>query len=91
MKPTTAELLVNQSPLQGMERRLRPKHVCELAGVKKSYLYQMIRDGDFPPPLKDGKISFWPASEVEQWVRDSIANAERGVVPVIKKEAVSNG
>ncbi len=51
------------------ERLLRLPHVLALSGFKKTKLYQMIKIGDFPCPIKLGKrISVWPQSKIDEWL-----------------------
>jgi predicted DNA-binding transcriptional regulator AlpA len=46
------------------EQRLRIPRVCELTGWSRATLYRRVRDGKFPPPERDGDISFWRAAVV---------------------------
>lgn len=50
-------------------RSLRLPQVLEIAGVRKSKLYQMIRRGEFPAPAKLGRASLWSESKVLDWQR----------------------
>ncbi|WP_170578434.1 helix-turn-helix transcriptional regulator [Ruegeria arenilitoris] len=36
-------------------RLLRPNEVTRLTGLSKSQIYQMVKDGDFPPFIKVAK------------------------------------
>lgn len=47
---------------------LRAKEVCERLGVKKTKLYALLGEGDFPRPAKLGKASVWPEHEVEAFM-----------------------
>ena len=47
------------------ERRLRVAAVMEKMGYKRTHLYQRIREGAFPAPRKEGKISYWLESELD--------------------------
>ena len=49
---------------------LRPKHVAQLFGISVSELYNRIEDGRIPKPLKDGKMSMWPVSEIREILRN---------------------
>ncbi len=40
---------------------------------RKSFIYQAIRDGRFPRPVKIGSSTSFVESEVEDWIRDQIA------------------
>ena len=43
---------------------LRIRQVLGETGDSRSWLYQRVKDGKFPAPLKVGAISKWPAREV---------------------------
>jgi prophage regulatory protein len=54
-------------------RFLRLKEVLVICGKSRSSVYDAIKKGDFPKPVKlSGKSSGWIKSEVEQWVVDCI-------------------
>lgn len=51
------------------ERLLRRHEVEGLIGLKRSKLYQMVREGVFPKPVRLGsKAVAWRASEVAAWI-----------------------
>ena len=53
------------------ERLLRRSDVADLTSIKaNSTLYDMIRRGEFPPPVKLGRSSAWRESEVRQWIAE---------------------
>ena len=41
--------------------------------LSKAKLYGMMRDGEFPKPIKYGRSSFWLESDVDKWV-DELCN-----------------
>lgn len=45
---------------------LRQKDIEAKKGLPKSTMYDMIKDGLFPKPLKKGRSSFWDAQEVDK-------------------------
>ncbi len=48
---------------------LRIIDVIEAVGVKKSTIYQWVKDGKFPSPLRLGTRSVgWRQSDVESWL-----------------------
>ena len=47
---------------------LRLSEVEGLVGLKKSKIYAMVKQGDFPAPLKIGRASSWLRSELEAWI-----------------------
>lgn len=54
------------------DRLLRRLDVANLTGIRaNSTLYDMIRRGDFPKPVKlNHRSSAWRESEVRQWIAD---------------------
>jgi len=59
-----------------MPRLLRLKDVLVAIGVRKSQLYKLIKEGSFPPPVKIGRASTWPESEVEVWIAKRVAERD---------------
>ena len=51
-----------------MEKLITLGHLETLVGFKKSKLYELIHEGDFPKPLKIGRSSRWRSSEIEAWI-----------------------
>ena len=51
-----------------MDKLLSEKQVCEIVGFKKTKLFQMIKDGQFPPPKKYKRSNRWFKSDIEQWL-----------------------
>jgi prophage regulatory protein len=52
----------------------RCKSVLEQTGLKRSSLYKLISQGDFPKPVKiTAKAVAWPSNEVEDWVSSRIS------------------
>lgn len=52
-----------------LKRLLRLKQVEDSIGCKKSKIYQMVNQGDFPPPVKLGSRNVaWIEDEVQQWI-----------------------
>lgn len=65
--PTVSEQAT--SALQGTSRLLRMPEVLSLTGIQaKSTLYDMVRRGAFPKPVKIGRMSYWPAEAVHRWI-----------------------
>jgi prophage regulatory protein len=58
--------------------RLIPLHeVTKLTGRGRSNIYTGINAGTFPSPIKDGASSRWLLSEIEQWIRERVAERDR--------------
>lgn len=47
---------------------LRLPEVERATGLRRSTLYDAIRAGTFPAPVKLGRLSAWPSHEVEAWI-----------------------
>jgi len=41
------------------------------------WFYKLIKDGEFPKPIKLGRSSRWFKSEVENWMRQRIADSRQ--------------
>jgi prophage regulatory protein len=80
----TLEAYMNQQAVNvAVERRassnradvrfLRLKEVLAICGKSRSSVYDAIKKGDFPKPVKlSGRSSAWIKSEVEQWAVECI-------------------
>ncbi len=49
-------------------RLMRLPEVTSRLGIGKTKLYAMIKAGDFPRPVKLGKVSAWPCDSVTKWI-----------------------
>lgn len=51
-----------------VDRFLKLKEVITIAGIGKTMIYRLIREGAFPKPYKPGgESSRWDAAEVRAW------------------------
>jgi len=48
---------------------LKLPEVCHQAGFGKSAIYEMIKAGTFPGPIKLGYGSRWSQIEVQEWIK----------------------
>ena len=48
-------------------RFLRLPDVLDRVGLGRTKVYEMIGEGSFPPPIKQGRLSLWPESRVVAW------------------------
>ena len=56
---------------QQFDQRLRLSAVCELTGLGKSTIWELVRTGryDFPKQIKlTNRVSVWKRSEIEAWL-----------------------
>lgn len=62
---------------------IKLERMADLEGrvsLKKSQLWKLIREGQFPKPIKCGRSSLFIASEVDAWIEERIRQS-RGVAP----------
>lgn len=63
-------------PVIPRDRLLRLPEVEAIAGIKKSTIYTLMRDGKFPQCIAiTGRMVAWPETVVLQWVQDRINQA----------------
>ena len=46
--------------------------ITRLTGLTDKWFYKLIKDGDFPKPIKLGRSSRWLQSEVRVWLQGRI-------------------
>ncbi|WP_105628764.1 helix-turn-helix transcriptional regulator [Cronobacter sakazakii] len=49
--------------------------ITKLTGLTDKWFYKLIKDGEFPKPIKLGRSSRWLESEVEAWLQQRIAQS----------------
>lgn len=49
-------------------RLLRLPQVQELLPLSQSWIYEKVKVGDFPAPVKIGRSSFWKLKDVEEYL-----------------------
>ena len=56
---------------------LRRREVQDRTGLSKSTIYEKIKSGEFPKPVRlgdrDARSVGWVSSEVDEWIRGRIA------------------
>lgn len=62
------------------ERMLKLKDVKEQVGFGTTAIYERIKAGTFPAPVKIGYASRWPESEIQDWIAKQVAAARVGSV-----------
>ncbi len=59
--------------------RLLPRPEVELrTGFRSSFIYQLIKEGKFPRPIKIGTSSRWRESEIQTWIHAQIESSVPG-------------
>ena len=51
--------------------------ITQLTGLTDKWFYKLIKDGEFPTPIKLGRSSRWLESEVEAWLQQRIAQSRQ--------------
>lgn len=51
-----------------VDRLLRMPQVLDRVGLKKTVIYERIKAGTFPKPIKLGSASAWHAQEIDAWI-----------------------
>jgi prophage regulatory protein len=55
------------------DQLLRLPQVEALVGLRKSSIYDAVKQGRFPPPVKISRRAIcWPASQVQAWIAERI-------------------
>lgn len=68
------------SPIPGVDTFVDRKLVLRALCTSNSGLYEKIRAGEFPPPIKDGRKSLWLLSQVQAYIATLVAQASTGDV-----------
>ena len=56
---------------------LREKHILKLLPVAHSTLWDWVRDGDFPAPIKlSEKVTVWSKAQIDAWLEAKFGEAE---------------
>jgi len=59
--------------MQAEEKFIRIATVVSMVGLPKTSIYDAVREGSFPKPVKLGvRSSAWRLSEVQKWMQDRI-------------------
>lgn len=63
----------NPSKTAQTERLLRLPEVESMVGLRKSSIYDAMKRGEFPSPVKLSRRAVcWPASAIDAWIADRI-------------------
>ncbi|EJF7713565.1 helix-turn-helix transcriptional regulator [Providencia rettgeri] len=54
------------------------KFITALTGLTDKWFYKLIQNGEFPKPIKFGRMSRWLKSEVVQWLQARIDESRGG-------------
>lgn len=51
---------------------IRLPAVLEQVGLKRTAIYDRIKGGEFPKPIKLGRVSGWVEAEIQEWIQKRI-------------------
>ncbi|WP_395240015.1 helix-turn-helix transcriptional regulator [Escherichia coli] len=51
--------------------------ITHFTGLTDKWFYKLIKDGEFPKPIKLGRSTRWMQSEVETWVQHRISQSRK--------------
>lgn len=72
LQPTTPTQ-PNHSPLSYGRQFIRLRQVEMKCGFKRSHIYNLIKLGQFPAPIKIGaRAVAWDLAEVEEWMAQRV-------------------
>lgn len=58
------------------ERLIRTREVMDRTSLSRSLLYEMIRRGTFPQPIRiSSRRTAWPESEVSRWIAEKMTTS----------------
>lgn len=73
-----------------MNKMMRLKDVCARLSVSKSHVRRLVKDSNFPQPIKLGpRASAWPEAEVDSWVSRRIEESRRRDAESAPEEPIS--
>lgn len=56
---------------------IRLPEVMDRVALRKTAIYKLMSDGDFPRPIKVGAASLWVEEEIDDWICDVAASRDR--------------
>ena len=74
-----------QQKIQHEPAILRRPQVEQRTGLSRSTLYQYIKDGDFPKPVRLGlRAVGWLESDISEWIAARVKGARQGNAPAAR-------
>ena len=74
-----------QQKIQHEPAILRRPQVEQRTGLSRSTLYQYIKDGDFPKPVRLGlRAVGWLESDISDWIAARVTDARQGNAPAAR-------
>ena len=71
-----------------LEKLLRLPEVTDRTGLRRAAIYDAIKRGVFPRPVRIGRRAVaWPESEVQAWIAERVADARERDVEAVRASA----
>lgn len=74
---TTSELVVQTVNALGEAKLIRSPAVLERVSMGRTAVYELIKAGKFPRPVKVGAASAWIDIEITRWIQELAAKRDR--------------
>lgn len=55
--------------MESEPRLIRLPELSQRLSLGKTKIYEMVKAGEFPKPVKRGRASLWPSEAVNAWIR----------------------
>lgn len=55
---------------------IRLPEVLKRVSLKKTTVYSLISEDEFPKPVKLGSVSAWVEHEIDQWIAERVADRQ---------------
>lgn len=49
--------------------------ICKMLDVSRSWIWEQVRAGNFPQPVKFGRLARYPVEAVDQYIKTQTATA----------------
>lgn len=67
-----------QAPKAPADRLLRLPSVVELCAIRRSAIYERMKNGSFPACIKIGRATAWRESQVQAWIAERSGSTAMG-------------
>lgn len=63
------------------QRFIRFPELQKMVGLGRTKIYDKIKAGTFPRPVKLGRASTWVESEIQAWIQQQISQCRHSSLP----------
>ena len=72
-----SDLMLSTAPIPDFhalpgDTLIRLPEVETVSGLRRSHIYKLISEDEFPRPVKIGSASRWSLREVQRWIADKL-------------------